>query len=171
VGGDHAIIRGVYDVEGWGDLFVASAGAAAALAGLVFVAISINVERIVAYQGLPERALQTVVLLLAALVVSIVGLVPQDTSTLGLEVLLVGLAAVGFVARTIRPILAAARGHGSWVASRIALVLPGTVLFVIGGISLLVGAGGGLGWVAGGIIGAFLGGVLNGWVLLVEILR
>lgn len=161
----------MYDVESWSELFVASAGAAAALAGLVFVAISINVERIIKFKGLPERALQTVILLLAALVVSIVGLVPQETGTLGLEVLLVGLVAVGFTARTIGPIVVAARGHTAWVVSRVALVVPGTVLFVVGGISLLAGAGGGLAWVAGGIIGAFVGGVLNGWVLLVEILR
>jgi hypothetical protein len=45
-----------YDPELWHDLFVAVAGAAAALAGLVFVAVSINVERILQYKGLPERA-------------------------------------------------------------------------------------------------------------------
>ena len=37
-----------YDVEPWSDLFVAAAGAGAALAGLVFVAVSINVDRILA---------------------------------------------------------------------------------------------------------------------------
>ena len=48
-----------YDPAEWTDLFVAMAGASAALAGLVFVAVSINVERILQYAGLPERALQT----------------------------------------------------------------------------------------------------------------
>lgn len=32
-----------YETAGWHDLFVASAGASAALAGLVFVAVSVNV--------------------------------------------------------------------------------------------------------------------------------
>jgi hypothetical protein len=33
-----------YEPSDWSDLFVASAGASAALAGLVFVAVSINIE-------------------------------------------------------------------------------------------------------------------------------
>jgi hypothetical protein len=36
-----------YQPESWHDLFVASAGAAAALTGLIFVAVSINLAKIV----------------------------------------------------------------------------------------------------------------------------
>ena len=64
-----------YDPTEWHDLFVATAGASAALAGLVFVAVSINIERILKYPGLPDRALETVLLLLGVLLVSIVGLI------------------------------------------------------------------------------------------------
>jgi hypothetical protein len=32
-----------YSTDGWGDLFVAAAGATAALSGLIFVAISVNI--------------------------------------------------------------------------------------------------------------------------------
>ena len=53
-----------YDPEQWHDLFVAVAGASAALLGLLFVAVSINLERILSYKGLPERALETLLLLL-----------------------------------------------------------------------------------------------------------
>ena len=68
-----------YEVREWSDLFVAAAGASAALAGLVFVAISINIERILKFKGLPERGLETVLLLVAVLIVSMVGLIPGQS--------------------------------------------------------------------------------------------
>jgi len=68
-----------YDASEWTDLFVASAGASAALTGLVFVAVSINIEHILKFEGLPERALGTVLLLLSVVLVSIIGLIPGQS--------------------------------------------------------------------------------------------
>ena len=83
-----------YSPEQWSDLFVATAGAAAALTGLLFVAVSINLDRILSFPGLPNRALATLVLLLGATIVSILGLAPgQSTTALGIELLVVGLLA------------------------------------------------------------------------------
>lgn len=47
----------------------------------------------------------------------------------------------------------------------------GTIPFLIGGISVIMGSGGGLYWVAAGIVLAIVGAIANAWVLLVEILR
>ena len=81
-----------YDPSQWTDLFVATAGASAALAGLVFVAVSINLERILSYEGLPERALETLLLLVGVLIFSILALMPgQSAVALGAEVLALGL--------------------------------------------------------------------------------
>jgi hypothetical protein len=160
----------LYDATEWHELFVASAGAAAALTGLVFVAVSINVERIIALRGLPERALQTILVLLGAVVVSIIGLVPQTRQLLAVEVLVAaGLLSSG-VALTGR-LAFDTGGNGKYLASRLAAILPGSLLYLVGGVSLLVGWGGGLAWVLAGLIGGMVGAVLNAWVLLVEILR
>ena len=76
-----------YSAAEWESLFVAEAGASAALAGLLFVALSINLERILKGTGLPGRAGEAIVLLLTVLVVSTFGLVPgQSPRVPGAEV-------------------------------------------------------------------------------------
>lgn len=45
-----------YDLEVWHELYVMVGGAAGALAGLLFVAVSINLDRIIGEKGLPRRA-------------------------------------------------------------------------------------------------------------------
>jgi hypothetical protein len=167
-----------YDPSEWTDLFVASAGASAALAGLVFVAVSINIERILRYEGLPDRALETVLLLLSVLVVSILGLMPgQSRVALGAELLgealLITVAVAVLMTRSVprgaRNVPREARRE--WMVTRIGVSALGTVPLVIGGASVLAGSGGGLYWTAAGIVGGIFGGVANAWVLLVEILR
>lgn len=160
-----------YTATDWSDLFVATAGACAALTGLVFVAVSINIEPILQNKGLPERALETLVLLLGALVVSILALVPvQSDTALAIELLVLGLGLVVLVTvlalRSLPPV-----AERSWRVGRLAFSAAGTFPVAIGAVSLLVGAGGGLFWLVAGIIGAIVGAVLNAWVLLVEIRR
>jgi hypothetical protein len=77
-----------YSSAEWESLFLAEAGASAALAGLLFVALSINLERILKGAGLPGRAGEAIVLLLTALVVSTWVLVlGQSPTVLGAELL------------------------------------------------------------------------------------
>jgi hypothetical protein len=161
-----------YDPSEWSDLFVASAGAGAALAGLVFVAVSINIERILGLPGVPGRALETVLLLLGVVLVSVVGLIPgQGEVALGVELLVVSLGVLAVVLR--QPIVLGNDGPApaAWLWSRWTVRIVGTVPFAIGGVSVLVEGGGGLYWTAAGIALAIVGAVANAWVLLVEILR
>ncbi len=160
-----------YDAGQWTDLFVACAGAAAALTGLVFVAVSINIERILAIPTMPERALQTLVALLGVVIVSVLALVPgQGDSELAVELLVAGIAVSATLALLGRGALHTGRPPTE-VLPRIALFALAAVPFAVAGLSLLVGWGGGLYWVVAGILGAVVGGVVNAWVLLVEILR
>jgi hypothetical protein len=165
-------ILAAYDASEWTDLFVASAGASAALAGLVFVAVSINVDRILRLEGVPERALETVLLLLSVVLVSIVGLIPgQDTTALGAELLglgvVLGLAIAALAARSV----ADSQQTRSQLVGRLILLVAGTAPVLVGGISVLAEAGGGLYWIVAAIVFAIAGGVGNAWVLLIEILR
>jgi hypothetical protein len=65
-----------YSPELWHDFFIGVAGAAAALTGLLFVSLSINLQQILGQRWLPRRAALTLVLLFETLVVAILGLVP-----------------------------------------------------------------------------------------------
>ena len=81
----------------WQNFFSAELGALAALTGLVVVAISINLSRILTVANLPSRAGEALITLVGALVVVSVALVPnQPPILLGAEFSLIGL--VTFIA-------------------------------------------------------------------------
>ena len=72
-----------YDPVGWGDLFACAGGAAAALAGLIFVGLSVNMSRLLELDKsrgqnfLTGRALEAFVAMLNVLVTCIVALTPH----------------------------------------------------------------------------------------------
>jgi hypothetical protein len=165
-----------YTPSEWHDFFVGTIGASAALTGLLFVAISINLQQILKYSRLPGRAAGTLGILVCALVVSGFGLAPgQGNRALGLEVLVAGSAVVVqavWVTRRKQDKTDAAEGErSSWPVEQLVSMLLPSLAFVAGGLSLIAGGGGGLYWVLAGILLAFVVASLNAWVLLVEIMR
>ena len=80
-----------YAPADWHEFFDAAVGASAALLGLLFVAISINLKLILKHRHLPGRAAGTLGTLLSVLVVGSFGLAPgQSNRTLGVEILATG---------------------------------------------------------------------------------
>ena len=77
---------------GWTDFLVAAAGASGALVGLVFVALSINLGRILALPGVSGRAAETILLLASALLATLLALIP------GLAAAAVGIVVSGSLA-------------------------------------------------------------------------
>jgi len=157
--------------EAWHDFFIATTGAAAALAGLVFVAISINLTQILRFPSLPGRALETILLLITALLVGIFVLVPgQSPIALGIELSVLAIGVVTWNAwiqiRTGRVPQAPARATVIRTLEVVA-ALP----LVVAGVGLLAGGGGGLYWTVPAIALLLVVGVANAWVLLVEINR
>jgi hypothetical protein len=156
----------------WHDLFVASAGAAAALTGLIFVAVSINLAKILADRRLPIRAAETLSILVGLLLVSVFVLVPgQPRPVLGGEIGGLGLI-MAVVLHTKRlQIPREADEPRAWSLVPLAIIMGSTVPMIGAGISLLADAGGGLYWLVPELILAFSGAIINAWILLVEIQR
>lgn len=160
-----------YLASSWHDFFVAEAGASAALTGLLFVAVSINLEYILKYPQLPGRAAETLAFLMNVLLVATLGLIPdQRVELLGAEILVVACAIwLGVVAATLRT-----QAPDQWRSNyyfRAVAAQVATVPFLICGVSLLVGAGGGLYWLGLAVVSAFAVAITNAWVLMVEIRR
>ena len=160
-----------HDILAWHDFFLGTIGAAAALTGLLFVAISINLDQILKYAGLPGRAAGTLGMLVSALLVSGFALAPgQSPRVLGIEIAAVG-AVVAVQAVWVSRVSEAPDERASWRIEHAAtLLLPG-IGMIVGGGSLVAAAGGGLYWVLGAILLAFVSASVNAWVLLVEIKR
>lgn len=157
----------------WQGFFIGELGALAALTGLVVVAISINLSRILAIVQLPRRAGESLTLLVGPLVVASVALIPgQPSLLLGLEVLAIGLVTMIFpIVNQIQMWTAALGVTEAEKASRLAISLAASAPFVVGGFSLVFALEGALDWIAAAIIVSLVAGVWNAWILLVEILR
>jgi hypothetical protein len=162
-----------YTPAGWVELFLAEAGASAALAGLLFVAISINLTKILEVRGLVGRAGEAIVLFVAVLVVSTLVLVPgQARVALGTELLVTGLLAWSILVvihvRAVRGRIGPSRAV---LVGRVVMAQVAVLPFLVAGVSLLLRAGGGLYWVVPGVVLCLVVAVLNAWVLLIKILR
>jgi hypothetical protein len=161
-----------YESHFWFEFAVAIVGAAAVLSGLLFVAMSINIERIMGIVTLPSRAAGTLVLFVIPLLIGTWILIPEQSSmVLGVELVATGLLGGGLVLRLNRPSKRAAEETwGAWLGSYVPSIMV-AVLTVLGGITLIAERGGGLYWVAPAVVIALLTGLTGAWVLLVEILR
>ncbi len=84
-------------MEAWSNFFLGELGAAAALAGLLFVSVSVNQERILSLGRMADRGLEALGLLFLVLVVVSLPLVPgQPLRLLGAEIL--GVATITLIA-------------------------------------------------------------------------
>ncbi|WP_319452271.1 MULTISPECIES: hypothetical protein [unclassified Mycobacterium] len=162
-------------LEPWKDLLVASAGASAALAGLVTVAIATNISEILKFPWLPSRAATSIGLLVLILVVSIAGLMrPQPLLWFGIETIAFAAITWLITARTVWAKLAMRREttRPRWEIVQEVLLYQVSVLpFVVGGVLLTLDDPNGMYWVSAGMIAAVVISMLTTWVLLIEVLR
>lgn len=160
-----------YRADTWQVLYAAVAGSAAALTGLLFIALSLNLRTIIKTPEHTARARETFGGLLGLLVLSVLLLVPgQDRRVLGTE-LLIGSTALASIAvrlniQTVRRLAPAKRVR--WVL-RISLMHLGTVAIIVAGISLIIGQFGGLFWLIPTVLIYLVWSFLNAWLLVVQI--
>ena len=158
----------------WHDLAIAVAGAVAALTGLVFVALSINLAKILEYPGLVGRAAEALVSLLQPLFVAFAVLMPgQSVRAAGVEVLVLSVITSGIILMILFTSgRRAARGRPRHeFATRCLLVSVAFVPTLVGAVVLCSSSTSGMYWLTAGVVSSVSVGIADAWILLVEIVR
>ena len=161
-----------YEPAAWHDLFVTAGGSAAALTGLLFVAVSINLREIIASAHLPDRAAETLSILVALLLLSLFLLAPgQSRTVLGTEILALGAVMAGMLLAMRMGLHRGPSEPLAWTVVPVTIILAATIPVIVAGSTLLAGAGGGLYWLLPALVLGFAGAVFSAWILLIEIHR
>ena len=156
------------------DLFFASAGVAGALIGLLFVAISVEHERLTARDGDQVhrvRARSALTAFVNALVVSLFALVPDDS--LGIAATWAGSLGVLFVLGSVLSVRRAQRerksttGHHSQLTFLVVMLIT-FALQIVNGVGLLAHEHnrGAANWIAVLVIVCFMLGIYRSWELI-----
>ena len=159
-------------MEAWGGFFIAQVGASAALAGLIFVAVSPNLTKVLALSHLPKRAFQALMVLMEILIVSSLALVPQPLSWFGGEAILISLPIwITVIVFDTQTLVIAGKDYRRRSVQRMAISQAAALLFVVGAVATLAFGLVGIYWLAPAIICSYLIALLDAWVLLIEINR
>jgi hypothetical protein len=155
--------------QGWADFAVITGSAAGALTGLLFVAVSLNRERIAGHPALRGQAGQTLVLFMIPLLLSVLLALP-GWSAMALGVGLIVLAVVAavvlmFVGRGKKPADDGLEDRLARLLDKISPNLIAVVLILIAGCLQCADADG-LYWAAASSVLSLVSGVINAWLFL-----
>jgi modulator of FtsH protease len=164
--------------QDWGNFAVITGGAAGALTGLLFVAVSLNRDRIAGHPGLRSQAGQTLVLFMLPLLLAVLLALPGwSATTLGAGLIAtaaVAGAALVLIGRENKPAAGHAGGGpaGGGREDRLARFihkaspnLSAVVLVLVAG-CLQCAGGSGLYWAAASGVLSLISGVVNAWLFL-----
>ena len=157
----------------WNDLYIAVAGASAALTGLIFVGVSISLTKILANPKLAVRASISLILLMSILVFSIFILVPHETPTVfGWETTILGLIILAIVIRADLKVLSQTPNqYKRYYFFNLLFDLLAILPYIVGGVIILCIDNRGLYFILPAIVLSFIKSVSDAWVLLIEINR
>ena len=160
------------DIPSWHEFFAITAGIAATLSGLVFVAVSINLMQIISFPGVVTLALESLTQLLGAMAIALVGLIPGQTALmLSVETLALTFALwfvqtwwqVDFFRKQRR------KHPWQWAANRFFRTQLACTAFLAAGVLLFFRRPSAMYFFVPGLLLSFVAGVANAWVLLVKI--
>ena len=159
-----------YQPDAWHDFFVASAGAAAALTGLLFVALSLHIRFIASNRVHRNQARGSLIGLVQVLVISLAILMRQPAEWAGIEQALIGV----FYLVVIGGYQLISLRRAKWQIARISLVRSsyGYLLAVVGtfaGLSIYTRVGPGLYAVAFIVAAIIVWNLRNAWFLLMGV--
>jgi modulator of FtsH protease len=171
-----------YTTEGWGELFLCAGGATAALSGLIFVGLSVNIRTVLdldkreGQNFLTGRAIEALAALLLVLVISVVALTPAiHRGVLAAFILLTAAGSAVSPSRALQAsrALRASRGRalGGATILRLVTAIALTLTLAAAGVTLAADHGGGLYWLPAAFVLAITVAAVSAWVLLVEVLR
>ena len=162
----------------WANFALVVGGASAALTGLLFVAVSLNAQRIAEHPALRASAGQTLVLFVVPLLSSMLLMVPgQPRWVIGTELTVLAVAAGLIFVVVGRNKTFNIDSTDNSTTARFLRVLDRsspnllTVVFLLAsGITVLAGHGGGLYWLVPSAVVALVGGVMNAWLFLTRLI-
>jgi hypothetical protein len=161
-------------LDSWSNFFLGELGASAALAGLLFVSVSVNQTRILALGRMADRGLEALAMLFLVIVVASLPLVPgQPLRLLGAEILAAGIATIAAVVPLQRAYLGSTQPIYLRQTSRMVGInrLAVGLVALAGAVVACRGDGIGLYFLPPGILLTFIASGANAWVLLIEINR
>ena len=154
----------------WEEFAVVTGGAAAALTGLLFVAVSIRLDVIASSTDLRSRAAQTLTLFLSITLVAVLFAIPDQPLWLfGAE--LTTLAVIGGLVLLVLDRRAQRNRSDQPVARILDAVSPNAITMVligIGGILTAAGVDFGLYLMVPAVVAALVGGVVGAWLLMMK---
>jgi hypothetical protein len=160
-------------LAGWHDFYLTVGAAAATLAGLLFVGISLHVKIVAVYPDARRLARVTLSGFFTIIVIALLALVPdQTTATLGLELIVVALAALVAIAPAAVEAIWSEKRRAlprRVVVNRFGLGTLTAVGLALVGVLLAGGEPRGMGWLVAAVIILLTVCVRNTWDLLVTI--
>jgi len=157
----------------WDGFFGAQVGASAALLGLIYVGVSINLNRIISVPRLPNRALQALLLLVVVLIISSLQLIPGNAENFfAIELMIISVSFwITMTSIDIKTYKKTEINYRKFYLFKIIVTQVSIVPYMISAFILISGDPGGMIWAAMGMIFSYLKAISESWVLLVEINR